>query len=130
MLFQQQFISQAEIKDRELNIALDIRDSITNTQSARREFNQLAASIFLNEKRQALAQREVNFMLRSPFELIDFKTKTIQLQIEQSNALLAYWRARSQLEFALGKQLPLAEQTANEPVSSDADKSSGEHKHD
>ena len=143
----QQHSLQSVLTDRKLQIAMEVRQSITNATKARQEQAQLEANIALAEKRLLLAQREVNFMLLSPFDLLDRKTSVLQPQLARGNALLAYWQARSQLELALGRQLPLAAAaSANASASdstitnasspnpnsgsADANRPSGEHKHD
>ena len=130
----QQRSLQSAITDRKLQIALEVRQSITRATTARQQRVQLETTVALAEKRLALAQREVNFMLLSPFELLDMKARILQLQLEQGDALLAYWQARSQLELALGKQLPLISANSTSANarsgSADANTPSGEHKHD
>jgi hypothetical protein len=59
------------------------------------------------EKRVMLSNRETNFMLGSPFELLNSKRQEIQLAHEYTNELANYWQARTQLELALGRALPI-----------------------
>lgn len=98
--------SKAELRLVSNAVARDIQYAVNALEAARYEFTQLNDAQKTSDKRVLLLQREVNFMLASPFELIELKAENIQLQHEQTSALLSYWQARSQLELALGQRIP------------------------
>jgi outer membrane protein TolC len=86
--------------DTEIALALD------RMQSARAQLLLIKSSLQVAEKRVALANREVNFMLGSPFELLNIKRQEIQLAHDFTNELASYWQARTQLELSIGRVLP------------------------
>lgn len=108
--------ADAEIIDAQLHAERDIKKALAQLQHTHRA--QLQEAQETAKRRVELAEREVNFMLGSPFDLIDLKIREIKLQQEQTTALLSYWQARSQLELALGKSIALV--TQNDPPSESA----------
>ena len=103
-------------------IARDINQAINAMNFAQSQYKGYADAQLTAERRVELSQREVNFMLSSPFELIDLKAETIQLRQQQTTALLAYWQARSQLELALGRRIPIENSVKNEHHRRDQEK--------
>ncbi|HWV14304.1 MAG TPA: TolC family protein [Cellvibrio sp.] len=119
--------AEAEITDAQLHAVRDIKKALAQLQHTHRE--QLQQARLTAARRIELAQREVNFMLASPFTLIDLKIREIQLQQEQTAALLSYWQARSQLELALGKSIAIDELTQADSGGHDSHQSHQAHEH-
>ena len=86
--------------DKSIAVALNLMDS------ARTQIKILEPALSVAEKRVELSNREVNFMLGNPFELLTIKRQQIQLAHEFTDALKNYWQARTQLELAIGQALP------------------------
>jgi len=105
--------AQAQLTQNLLNADTEIAQALNHMQSAREQLALIQASLQVAEKRVALSNREVNFMLGSPFELLNIKRQEIQLAHEYTNELVDYWQARSQLELALGRALTTPEKTIN-----------------
>lgn len=61
----------------------------------------------LREEIVALTLREYNFMLASPFDLLAARRAELEAREGHAEALAAYWRARAELERAVGRELPL-----------------------
>ena len=101
--------ADAELVDAQLHATRDIKKALAQLQHTHKE--QLLQAQLTAARQVELAQREVNFMLASPFALLELKMREIELQQEQTSALLSYWQARSQLELALGRSLPLSIQS-------------------
>ena len=97
---------QAQLMQARLNADTEIAHALGQMQSAREQLDLIAASLQVAEKRVTLSNREVNFMLGSPFELLNIKRQEIQLAHEYTNALANFWRARTQLELMIGRALP------------------------
>jgi cobalt-zinc-cadmium efflux system outer membrane protein len=109
---------QAELQQHELDMDLEIAQALNKLKTAQQQLVLLGQSLRVAEKRVALANREVNFMLTNPFQLLEIKRDEIQLAHDYTDELNNYWQARSQLELAIGKALP---------VSGNVDKKSTEH---
>lgn len=103
-------------------IARDINQAVNAMNFAQAQYIGYADAQLTAERRVELSQREANFMLSSPFELIDLKAETIQLRQQQTTALLAYWQARSQLELALGRRIPIENSVKHEHRQGDQEK--------
>lgn len=91
----------------------EIAQALNQMQSAREQLDLITASLQVAEKRVTLSNREVNFMLGSPFELLNIKRQQIQLAHEYTNELANYWEARTQLELAIGRALPSSKSTTD-----------------
>lgn len=79
------------------------------------------------------SQREVNFMLASPFDLLALKQQQIRLAAESIEATKHYWQARTALILAVGKNLPFAEpagDTTPARPSAPQNEHHGDHHHD
>ncbi len=98
--------TQAQLAQTLLNADTEIAQSLNQMQSAREQLELITASLQVAEKRVTLSNREVNFMLGSPFELLNIKRQEIQLAHDYTNELANYWQARTQLELAIGRALP------------------------
>jgi len=98
--------TQAQLAQTLLNADTEIAQSLNHMQSAREQLDLITASLQVAEKRVTLSNREVNFMLGSPFELLNIKRQEIQLAHDYTNELANYWQARTQLELAIGRALP------------------------
>ena len=85
----------------------EIAQALSQLTSAQQSLALLSATLPIVEKRLQLSLREVNFMLQSPFELLSEKREAIELQQDYVGALASYWKARTALELALGKPLPV-----------------------
>jgi outer membrane protein, heavy metal efflux system len=94
----------------------DIQLAISAMAQAQTEYKDLWEAIKITAKRVEFAGQEVNYMLASPFDLIDIKTQLAQLAQTQTQAKLHYWQARSQLELALGHKLVDKEAPAETPA--------------
>ncbi|HTF96914.1 MAG TPA: TolC family protein, partial [Cellvibrio sp.] len=95
--------------DKSIALALNLMDS------ARAQIKILEPALSVAEKRVDLSNREVNFMLGSPFELLAIKRQQIQLAHEFTDALKEYWQARAQLELAIGQVLPSNNDEVKDP---------------
>lgn len=102
--------AQAQLTQAMLNADTEIAQTLNHMQSAREQLDLIQASLHVAEKRVALSNREVNFMLASPFDLLNIKRQEIQLAHEYTNELSGYWQARTKLELALGRALPIPAQ--------------------
>ena len=79
------------------------------------------------------SQREVNFMLASPFDLLALKQQQIRLAAEDIEATKHYWQARTALILAVGKNLPFAEPAGDTPPARPSEPQNehhGDHHHD
>ena len=90
-----------------LDADTEIAQALNRMQSAREQLELIHSSLQVAEKRVLLSNREVNFMLGSPFELLSIKCQEIQLAHDYTNELANYWQARTQLELAIGRALPV-----------------------
>lgn len=97
---------QAQLTQSMLNADTEIALALNQMKSAREQLDLITASLQMAEKRVVLSNREVNFMLGSPFELLNIKRQQIQLAHDYTNELTSYWQARTQLELAVGRALP------------------------
>lgn len=98
--------TQAQLTQALLDADTEIAEALNQMQSAREQLDLISASLQVAEKRVTLSNREVNFMLGSPFELLSIKRQQIQLAHDYTNELKNYWQARTQLELAIGRALP------------------------
>jgi len=98
--------TQAQLAQALLDADTEIAQALNQMQSAREQLDLITASLQVAEKRVTLSNREVNFMLGSPFELLSIKRQEIQLAHDYTNELANYWQARTQLELAIGRALP------------------------
>lgn len=128
--------TQAQHADLQLKIERDIALALYQLHHAQTLATQSRAAQQTAKQRLAELQREVNFMLGSPFDLLQFKQQEIALGIEHAKALTDYWQARAALELAVGKHLPIAPQILEQQpseASPDIDHSRhhhGGHHHD
>ena len=95
----------ARLQKIELDADKSIAQSLNLMDSARAQIKILEPALAVAEKRVDLSNREVNFMLGNPFELLAIKRQQIQLAHEFTDALKNYWQARAQLELAIGQAL-------------------------
>lgn len=100
---------QARLQQLELDADSAIAQAINTMDSALIQLKNLKAALEVAEKRVVLSNREVNFMLASPFELLSIKRQQIQLAHEFTKEQKNYWRGRAQLELAIGKSLDINE---------------------
>ena len=98
--------AQAQLTQTLLNADTEIAQALNQMQSTREQLDLINTSLQVAEKRVTLSNREVNFMLGSPFELLNIKRQEIQLAHEYTSELASYWQARTQLELAIGRVLP------------------------
>lgn len=97
--------TQARLAQLQLNADTQIAQALNQMQAAREQLALITGRLHVAEKRVTLSNREVNFMLGSPFELLDIKRQEIQLAHDYTNELANYWQARTQLELATGRAL-------------------------
>lgn len=107
----------ARLQKFELGADKSIAQSLNLMDSARAQIKILEPALSVAEKRVDLSNREVNFMLGSPFELLAIKRQQIQLAHEFTDALKNYWQARAQLELAIGQSLPSNNDEVKDPHS-------------
>ncbi len=107
----------ARLQKIELDADKSIAQALNLMDSARAQIKILEPALFVAEKRVSLSNREVNFMLGSPFELLAIKRQQIQLAHEFTDALKSYWQARVQLELAIGQALPSSNGEVKDPHS-------------
>lgn len=105
---------QAQLEQHHLNTSIQIHTAMSQMQSAKQQLAIITQALQVAEKRVALSNREVNFMLSSPFELLMIKRQEIQLAQDYTQALNQYWQARSRLELAIGKALAYNEPKVTE----------------
>jgi cobalt-zinc-cadmium efflux system outer membrane protein len=96
---------QAESQQQLLNADSEIALALNQLASARKQEALIRKSLKIAERRVFLSNREVNFMLTSPFELLAIKRQEIQLAHQLTEQIKNYWQARSQLELAIGQAL-------------------------
>jgi outer membrane protein TolC len=99
--------TQAQLAQALLDVDTEIAQALNQMQLAREQLDLISASLQVAEKRVTLSNREVNFMLGSPFELLNIKRQQIQLAHDYTSELKNYWQARTQLELAIGRALPV-----------------------
>jgi outer membrane protein, heavy metal efflux system len=116
--------TQAQLQQYELDADTQIASCIQEMDSSKNQLKILSDALKVAEKRVTLSNREVNFMLTSPFELLNIKGQEIRLANDYTRELKNYWQARSQLELAIGQALPLP---ANNSSQSDSDHSNMDH---
>ncbi len=104
---------EAELSHQQLRMDLEISQALLALETAQQQLQLLKQSLAVAEKRVDLSQREVNFMLTSPFELLSIKRSEIQLAHDFTNEIKNYWLALGALELAVGKSLA-GEHKANE----------------
>jgi outer membrane protein, heavy metal efflux system len=105
-----------------LNADSQIALSINAMNAARARAKNIEGALATAKKRVDLSGREVNFMLGSPFDLLQVKQQEFQFAHDYVNELQQYWLARTQLELAIGHTLPIVD-----PINTRAHK---EHQHD
>lgn len=104
--------NQAQQADANLKLVQQVAASLEQMRYARTAETRAVSAAGIASKRLELLQREVNFMISSPFELLTGKQHILQFEEESILARESYWLARSNLEQALGKQLPAPEVAA------------------
>jgi outer membrane protein TolC len=131
--------SQALLQAQEIQTEAEISSALLVLNNARASVEHIEqTSLPLQRKVQTLKLREYNFMLSSAFELIQLKQQEFDLTRERTNALLAYWQARSALALASGQSLavdtkPTPEKPAPEKIAPEVDHpmhNHGDHHHD
>jgi outer membrane protein TolC len=104
-----------------LDADTEIAQALNRMQSAREQLELIHSSLQIAERRVLLSNREVNFMLESPFDLLSIKRQEIQLAHDYTSELANYWRARTQLELAIGRALPVTAPAFNHSSMNHAD---------
>ena len=128
--------AEAEAHALERAAALEVRSAWLEVASAKRRVEAHRAALLpLREQIVAEMQGRVNFMLDSPFELIDAKRREYDAYESYLESLADYWRARVSLAAATGHALPSdARIAAGEPqratiLPPPADDAADEHGH-
>ncbi len=116
----------ARIQQLQLDADSEIAQALNLLSSARAQLTILQPALTVAEKRVQLSNREVNFMLASPFELLNIKRQQIQLAREFTDSLKDYWQARARLELAIGETIPQPD-TANKHEHAQMDHSKMDH---
>lgn len=120
--------NEAQQLDANLKLVQRVTASLEQMHYARAAQTRATAAAENANKRLALLQREVNFMITSPFELLAGKQHLLQFEEEGIRARESYWLARNNLEQALGKQLPVPE-TIGVPVNEPPQEDQSQHNH-
>ena len=107
-------LAQAQLQKAGLDINTQVAQALNQMSSAKKQLTILAQAVQIAKKRVALSNREVNFMLTSPFELLAIKRQEIRLAHDYTDELKHYWHSRSQLELAIGQALPVNAITEDE----------------
>lgn len=107
ILQQQRAILLANLENLGLKIQKEVHQSLNELTLARNNTRDIQASITTVNRRLQLSQREVNYMLTSPFDLLRLVQQKNQVQQEYIQNLKQYWKARAQLELALGMSIPI-----------------------
>lgn len=105
----------------------DISLALRQLNEARHSHQQALALREIAREQLQETQREVNFMLASPFDLIELKQQQIRLEVDRIDALQRYWQARAALALAVGKNLPLAEPASASPLPATPHTGHGHH---
>lgn len=118
-----------------LNAESEIAQALNRMDSASVQLQLISAALMVAEKRVELSNREVNFMLGSPFELLSIKRQQIQLAHDFTALLNDYWQARAELELAIGKSLPVqhtavTEHSTHTSAETQKHQNHQEHNHD
>lgn len=128
---------EAELQQQQLQMDREISTALLALNTTRQQLGLINTALQVAQKRVDLAQREVNFMLASPFELLAIKGDEIQLAHDYTDTLKRYWLAHSRLELAVGKSslsttLPAAHNSHSDHRNADAPKANEheEHNHD
>lgn len=103
--------AQAQLDVLLLTADKEIAIAIQKTEVSRQQITLLQQGLSVAKKRVELSNREVNFMLASPFDLLNIKRQEIQLAHELTNELNNYWQARTSLELAIGRAIELPKNT-------------------
>lgn len=104
--------AQAQLDVLLLTADKEIAIAIHQTNASRQQITLLQQALVVAKKRVGLSNREVNFMLASPFDLLNIKRQEIQLAHELTNELNSYWQARTSLELAIGRAIELPNDAA------------------
>ena len=104
-------IAQANYDQTLLNIEREITQALMTLDATQQSLALLQTTLPIAEKRLVLSLREVNFMLASPFELLNDKREVINLHKQNIQILKTYWQARADLELAIAKPLAIALQS-------------------
>lgn len=104
--------AQAQLDVLLLTADKEIAIAIQKTEVSRQQITLLQQGLSVAKKRVELSNREVNFMLASPFDLLNIKRQEIQLAHELTNELNNYWQARTSLELAIGRAIKLPTNSA------------------
>jgi len=99
--------AQAQLDVLLLTADKEIAMEIHQANVSRQQITLLQQALVVAKKRVELSNREVNFMLASPFDLLNIKRQEIQLAHELTNEFHNYWQARTSLELAIGRAIEL-----------------------
>lgn len=116
----------AQLHQLELDADTEIAQALNLMSAAHSRLQNIKSALAITEKRVELSNREVNFMLGSPFELLAIKRQQIQLAHDFTDALKEYWQARAALELAIGQSIPM---NSSSPQKMHGEKSSPTHDH-
>ncbi len=112
---------EAERRRLRLRVANDVDLACRAVQAARAQVEDDGERLLPARARvTAETQREVNFMLRGPFELIEQRRAEYAAHLAYLDALRDYWLARAELERATGARLPSDTQAATRAYTLDA----------
>lgn len=98
-----------------IKIRAEVRSAHARMQIARARVEHYQSRLLPTQQRRLeQTQRQYNAMQLGPFELIHSRQEQLEALEAQTEALKEYWLARTDLEKALGKELPLESQTPHQ----------------
>jgi cobalt-zinc-cadmium efflux system outer membrane protein len=96
-------LAQSSVRSLELEVRRDVRAAAERVISAQQRGKALADTLIpAREAVYARTKEEVNYMLRSPFELIRARQQWLEARQQQLEAARDYWLARASLSRAIG----------------------------
>ena len=117
----------------------DITLALRQLDDARAAYEEVIALQQTAQAQLDESQREVNFMLASPFDLLTLKQQEIHLAADRIEAIKHYWQARTALSLAVGTSLAIGKRPAitdtpdpmtPTPATPDEHHHHGDHHHD
>lgn len=122
--------SEAEQIALEIEIRSNVREAHAGAESARMRADLYRTRVLpLREEITALSLKRYNFMLQSPFELLEAKRQEVGAYRAYVDALRDFWVARGQLAAAVGGRLPVPEASTQAAPTSDPEQADSHPHH-
>ncbi|MCC7193058.1 MAG: TolC family protein [Phycisphaeraceae bacterium] len=113
--------SESRYSAMEVEVRSDVRRALSRMSAARRRAERLHHVVLpLRRSLTDEAQKQFNGMLIGVFQLLEIKQAEIEAGREYVRAMTDYWIARSELERAIGSQLPTVATPAPTTVPADS----------